>query len=189
MSFLRFLGGRPADPSAAGIADRPSSLTEETEAIRRIVTRLESLPPEQARLLAGMAYILARAANADLNISDAETKAMEGELETSGLDSSQAILVVEMAKLQERTTGETSDYLATREFREHSTAEQRLGVLRASYRIASADEAISGEEGATLSEIANELGFTPEEASAIRAEYAEWISARFGFGTTQGSLG
>ena len=41
MSFLRFLGGRPADQSAAGIADRPSSLTEETEAIRRIVTRLE----------------------------------------------------------------------------------------------------------------------------------------------------
>src|SRR5450759_3218129 len=102
MSFLRFLGGRPADPSAAGVVDRPSSLAEETEAIRRIVTRLEALPPEQARLLAGMAYILARAANADLNISDAETKAREGELETSGLDSSQAILVVELGHLHDQ---------------------------------------------------------------------------------------
>src|SRR5450830_1458622 len=180
MSFLRFLGGRPADPSAAGVEDRPSSLTEETEAIRRIVTRLESLPPEQARLLAGMAYILARAANADLNISDAETKAMEGELETSGLDTSQAILVVEMAKLQERTTGETSDYLVTREFREHSTPEQRIALLHACYHIAAADDSITSVENSAVVEIASELDISREDAAHVRAEFADKISARFG---------
>ena len=189
MSFLRFLGGRPANPPTAGVADRPSSLNEETEAIRRIVTRLESLPPEQARLLAGLAYILARAAYADLDISDAETRVMEEELAAIGVDSSQAVLVVEMAKLQEKTTGDTSDYLATREFRDRSTPEQRLSVLRACYRVCCADESISGAESATLNQIANELGLTREEAAVIRAEFAEWISARLGFGTVQGSLG
>jgi uncharacterized tellurite resistance protein B-like protein len=182
MSFLRFLGSRPSNPPASVIVERPSSSTEETEAIRRIVTRLESLPPEQARQLAGLAYILARAAYADLDISDAETAAMESELAAIGVDSSQAILVVEMAKLQEKTTGDTSDYLATRDFREHSTPEQRLGVLRACYRVCCADESISGSESATLNEIASELGLSREEAAGIRAEFAEWISARLHFG-------
>src|SRR5450631_3569288 len=189
MSFLRFLGSRPADPSAAGVVERPTSLTEETEAIRRIVTRLESLPSEQARLLAGLAYILARAAYADLDISEAETTVMESELAAIGVDSSQAVLVVEMAKLQEKTTGDTSDYLATRDFREHSTPEQRLGVLRACYRVCCADESISGAESATLNEIASELGLSREDAAAIRAEFADWISARIGFGTFQGTEG
>jgi uncharacterized tellurite resistance protein B-like protein len=181
MSFLRFLGNKPSDQTQSQVPAGQAALSAETEAVRRIVTRLEALPPEQARLLAGIAYILARAANADLNISDVETAAMENELQAVGLDLSQAVLVVEMAKLQERTSGETSDYLATREFRERSTAEQRLGVLRACYRIARADDSIGSEEGATLNQIASELGFTREEASAIRAEHAEWISARFGF--------
>ncbi len=189
MSFMRFLGGHPADPATAGVVDRPSSLAEETDAIRHIVTRLESLPPEQARLLAGMAYILARAAYADLDISEAETTAMEKELDAMGLDASQAVLVVEMAKLQEKTTGDTSDYLATREFRDRSTPEQRLSVLRACYRVCCADESLSGSESATLNEIASELEISREDAAAVRAEFAEWISARLGFGTVKDSLG
>jgi uncharacterized tellurite resistance protein B-like protein len=182
MSFLRFIGARSADQSAAGVGDRPSSSAGETDAIRRIVSRLESLPPDQARSLAGLAYILARAAYADLDISEAETKAMEEELAAIGLDEAQAVLVVEMAKLQEKNTGDTSDYLATREFRDHSTPEQRLSVLRACYRVCCADEAISGAESATLNEIASELGLSREEAAGIRAEFAEWISARLNFG-------
>ena len=120
MSFLRFLGAQPAANAPVG---RPQ-LENETEAVRRIVARLETLPPETARSLAGMAYVLARAANADMSVSDVETAAMVQELTGSGLDEAQAVLVVEMAKLQELTTGGTSDYLVTREFREHSTMEQ-----------------------------------------------------------------
>jgi len=44
-----------------------------------------------------------------------------------------------MAKLQEKLSGETSDYLVTREFREHSTPEQQLALMRACYHIAAAD--------------------------------------------------
>jgi uncharacterized tellurite resistance protein B-like protein len=182
LSFLRFLGAQPA---ASAPAERPQ-LDTETEAVRRIVARLESLPPETARSLAGMAYVLARAANADMKISEVETAAMVQELAGSGLDEAQAILVVEMAKLQELTTGGTSDYLVTREFREHSTMEQRLALLRACYHIAAADEAITAMENSTLVEIASELDISREEAAPVRAEFASRISARFGFSAGTG---
>ena len=182
MSFLRFLGGRPGQPVPAAAPAGPD-LSIKTDAVRRIVTRLEALPAGQARLLAGMAYLLARAAYADLEISDAETTAMEQVLTESGLDQSQAILVAEMAKLQENTTGGTSDYLVTREFRDHSTMDQRITVLRACYRICAADDSISGTESSTVDEIATELELSREDAAAVRAEFAGKLSARFGFGT------
>ncbi len=180
MSFMRFLGGRPGEPNTLASAE-PAALAAETEAVRHIVARLEALPPERARVLAGMAYVLARAAYADLEISDAETAAMEEELVGSGLDQSQAVLVVEMAKLQEKTGGGTSDYLVTREFRELSTPEQKLTVLRACFRVCAADDAISGMESSTLDEIASELDISREDLTKIRAEFADKFSARFGF--------
>jgi uncharacterized tellurite resistance protein B-like protein len=176
MSFMRFLGSRPPGAPA------PDSSTEmETEAVRHIVARLETLPPDKARLLAGMAYVLARAANADMAISDVETTAIENVLVESGLDQSQAVLVAEMAKLQERTQGGTSDYLVTREFREASTPEQRISVLTACYQVAAADGSISAMESATLDEIASELDLEREQAAAVRAAFADKISARMGF--------
>lgn len=178
MSFHRFLRSQPATT-----VQRPAETSGETEVVRRIVARLEAMPPDDARLLAATAYILARAAYADLDISDAETAAIEHELTAgAGLDPAQAVLVAEMAKLQERSTGETADYLVTREFREIATVEQRQAVLRACYRIAVADDSISGMEASTINQIANELGFTREEAAAVRAEYADKLSARHGFG-------
>ena len=188
MSFMRFLGSRPADQMTPD-ATPPAALTDETAAVRHIVARLEALPPEQARLLAGMAYVLARAAYADLDISDAETAAMEAELTGSGLDQSQAVLVVEMAKLQEKTAGGTSDYLVTREFRELSTPEQRMTVLRACFRVCAADDAISGMESSTLNEIASELDVPREDLTKVRAEFGEKFSARLGFGSPSGGQG
>jgi uncharacterized tellurite resistance protein B-like protein len=200
VSFLRFLTGQQtgrgrqgtpgrravrSDAQSIGDAGAPG-LTAETEAVRHIVARLEALPPEVARMLAAMAYLLARAAYADLDISDAETAAMEQELAGSGLDPAQAILVVEMAKLQEKTTGGTSDYLVTREFRDLSSMDQRMTVLRACYRICAADDAISGTESSTMDEIASELEISREDAAAVRAEFADQLSARFGFGTFPG---
>jgi uncharacterized tellurite resistance protein B-like protein len=158
-----------------------AGLDEETAAVRSIVARLEVLPPDQARFLAGMAYVLARAANADLDISDVETAAMEQELASAGLDQSQAAFVVEMAKLQEKTSGGTSDYMVTREFREDSTQEQRLAVLRACYHVASADDRITTTESSVLFEIASELDLTRDDAAQIRADFADKVSARFDF--------
>jgi DnaJ-domain-containing protein 1 len=61
--------------------------------------------------------------------------------------------------------------------------EQRLIVLRACFRVCAADDAISGNESATLDEIASELDISREELHNVRAEFAEKFSARLGFGT------
>jgi uncharacterized tellurite resistance protein B-like protein len=171
MAFMKFLGGRP-DAT-------PAPVEAETEAVRKIVARLEAMPPEQARLLAGMGYLLSRAANSDLAISDAETAAIEGFLADAGLDRAQAALVTEMAKMQERTTGGTSDYLVTREFRQLSTPDQKAAVLRGCYLVAAADSGISSMEISVLRQIADELDIEKDVADAIRAEFADSISARF----------
>ena len=99
-----------------------------------------------------------------------------------GLDESQSVLVVEMAKLQERTTGATSDYLVTREFRDISSPEQRLGLLRACFHVCAADDSISGTESSTLDQIANELDVPREDVRKLRGEFGTLFSARLDFG-------
>ena len=83
----------------------------------------------EARYLACFAYVMSRAAQADLDISEEETALMERfAVEYGGLDEAQAVLVVEMAKIQASVEGATEDYVVTREFREISTLEQRLAA-------------------------------------------------------------
>lgn len=182
MSFIRFLTGGAGYSATTAPGNQPD-LAQETEAVRKIVQRLQALPVDQAKLMAGMAYVLARAANADFDISAVETAAMEAELAGAGLDQAQAALVVEMAKIQAIATGETSDYLVTREFTERSTPEQRHALLRACYHIAAADNSISAMEISVIDEITSELGITHDEEAPIRAEFADKISARLGFGS------
>src|SRR2546423_15229987 len=96
MTFGRFLRPDPAsdDRSVAG----------ETATVRRIVARLEALPRDRARFLAGFAYVMSRAAEADFDISDDETKAMEQyAVELGGIDEAHAVLVVRLAKVPRRT--------------------------------------------------------------------------------------
>ncbi|MFN8619504.1 MAG: hypothetical protein U0869_01995 [Chloroflexota bacterium] len=45
----------------------------ETETVRSIVDQLEDMPLEQRQFVAGFAYVLSRAANADLTFSDSRS--------------------------------------------------------------------------------------------------------------------
>src|SRR5215216_5834137 len=124
--FRRFLGldrqqPDPRLPEGDTAAPTPESAAE-TATARRIVARLEALPPSEARFLACFAYVMSRAANADLDISAEETALMEQfAVQYGGLDTAQAVLVVEMAKLQARNHGGTEDFVVAREFRSIST--------------------------------------------------------------------
>jgi uncharacterized membrane protein YebE (DUF533 family) len=150
----------------------------ETATVRRIVARLEQMPPERARLAASAAYTLARAAQADLDISEEETAVIERELQAPGaLDEPTAILVTEMAKLQARTVGGTEDYVVTREFAALATEEQKVRVLRACFAVAAANDTISAEESAEVNQIGKELGLDPATVNRIRAEFHEQLSS------------
>ena len=178
--FRRFLGAvSPApsksSPEASGAA---AQIAGETATVRRIVARLESMPPERARLVASAAYTLARAAHADLDISDEETSAIEEELQRDGaLDEPTAVLVTQMAKLQARTVGGTEDYVVTREFKALATPEQRLDVMRACFAIGAASGTISAEETAVLNQIAGELDIDAPALNAIRAGFRDRMSS------------
>jgi len=179
--FRRFLGGAAqsaAEPQPAAASPMDSAQAGETATVRRIVARLESMPPDRARLVASAAYTLARAAHADLEISDEETAAIERELQRDGaLDEPTAVLVAEMAKLQAKTVGGTEDYVVTREFKALATDVQRLDVLRACFVIGAASGEISAEEAAVLNQIAGELDISADDLNAIRADYHEHLSS------------
>ena len=178
--FHRFFGSAPV-PATAGPAAPVAPVTTsagDTATVRRIVAKLEAMPPDQARLIASAAYTLARAANADLDISDEETAAIERELQANeALDEATAVLVTEMAKLQAKTVGGTEDYVVTREFKALSTVDQRLQVLRACFAIGAANGTISAEETAVVNEIADELDIDDATLNAIRADYHEQLSS------------
>ena len=179
--FRRIFGPGPEHEQAADQTEaalNAATTAGETATVRRIVARLEEMPADQARLVASAAYTLARAAHADLHVSDEETAVIERELQAHGaIDEPTAVLVTEMAKLQAKTVGVTEDYVVTREFAAIASEQQRTDVLRACYAVAAASGSISAEESAAANQIARELGLDPDVVAEIRSEFHDRIAA------------
>lgn len=180
--FRRIFGSGADHEQAAAAAETSltaaSTAAGDTATVRRLVAKLEALPPERARLVASAAYTLARAAHADLDISDEEVAIIETELqERAGLDEATSVLIAEMAKLQAKTVGGTEDYVVTREFAALASIEQKRAMVRGCFVISAVNGVISAEEAAEVNQIANELGLDPDELSAIRAEFHERLSS------------
>jgi uncharacterized tellurite resistance protein B-like protein len=176
--FRRFLGSAANPIPDAPAGDARSVTAGETATVRRIVARLDAMPPERARFVAAAAYTLARAAHADLDISDEETAAIERELQQDeGLDEPTAVLVTQMAKLQANTVGGTEDYVVTREFKALASEQQRLDVLKACFAISAASGSISAEETAVLNQIAGELDIDAAAVTRIKVQYHDQLSA------------
>lgn len=167
MSILEFLGlGRGGDDpqGSAGQA--------ETQTVRKIVERLERMPPEEARFIAAFAFMLSRVARADLDISPEETQVMERMvMEYGGLLEEQAIIVVQITKSQNLLFGGTENYLVSREFNRMTSREQKLALLSCLFAVSAADQSISGIEDQVIRQIAREL----------RLEHADFIEARSRF--------
>ena len=109
ISFLNRLFGREDDSTAQESSD--------TETVRRIVGELDRLDPDEARYLASFAFVLARVAYSDSEISRDESRRMEHIVrDVGGLSEAQAVLVVQIAKSQQLLKGGTENYLVTREF-------------------------------------------------------------------------
>jgi uncharacterized tellurite resistance protein B-like protein len=146
--------------------------------VRRIVAAIEALPEAQRRFVAGFAYVLGRTAHADLLVSDDEIALMERTvMDVGGLPEPQAVLVVQIARSQNELYGGTEDYLVTREFRQNSTEEQRLSLLRCAFAVGAAEGAITAEESAELNQIAKELDLSDEQLTAVRGEFTEQFAA------------
>jgi uncharacterized tellurite resistance protein B-like protein len=166
MSILKILGLRePPAPPPGGT---------ESETLRKITRALEEMEPEKARYTASFAFVLSRVAHADLEISEAETAEMERIVQRWGhLPEEQAILVVQIAKAQNRLFGGTENFKLTKLFKEMASPEQREELLHCLFAVSAADESISIVEENEIWKIAAELGITHSEYVAIRADYRD----------------
>jgi uncharacterized tellurite resistance protein B-like protein len=174
MLLRKFL---PGSGSQAG-ARQPKFDAGDTETVRRIAGQLDALPVDRARYLAAFAYILTRAAAADMEISDVESRAIEKLIgEYGDLPEAQAVLVAQIARNQSLLYSSTEDYLVTRQFRDLSSADERLALLRCCYLVGAADDTITAEESDTLQGIAKELDIERDAVNAIRNEFAPKLSA------------
>jgi tellurite resistance protein len=170
-------GGAAAGPPA-DVGDWTRGSANETATVREIVAQLDSMPPDEARFLAGFAYILSRAANADLHVTDDETRRMEEIVVTYGrIPEPQAVIVVQIAKTRAELFGPTEDYLVTREFKRIATDEQCVDVLRCCFLVSASDGSITADESGTLSSIADELGVDQGAVRRLRGEFAEQSAA------------
>ncbi len=155
-------------------AEQPLAGGADTETVRRIIRELEDLEPEPARFVASFAYILGRVAFADRHFSEDETREMERIVRELGhLPEEQAVLVVQMAKSQNRLFGGTENFLVTREFKEIASQEQRSELLDCLFAVSAADDSISSAEEAQIRQIASELGFTHREYVEARRAYSD----------------
>jgi uncharacterized tellurite resistance protein B-like protein len=171
MGILELLGlGRPAESSKTV----SESSRGDTDTVRRIVGELDRLDRSHARFLAAFAYVLSRVAAADLHISDVETEKMVEIVQRLGhIPEEQAVLVVAMAKHQNKLFGGTEDFLVTREFREIATDEQRHELLDCLFAVSAADDLVTGDEEEQIRQIASELGFAHEDFIQARLAYSD----------------
>jgi uncharacterized tellurite resistance protein B-like protein len=168
MSILKFLGLN---------LDRPTTSTEQTEAVRKIVQKLDQLPEEQARYIAAFAFLLSRAARADLDISADETAVMERiVMRQGGLPEELAVVVVQMAKTQNQLFGGTENYLVTREFERIATREQKLALLDCLFAVTAADESITSEEDNVVKQVSSELKLSHDDYIAARSHFRQYLA-------------
>lgn len=184
MVLRGLFGGHGDEGQAAGAPDPAApptaaeAVSRDSESIRRIVEQLQALPIEQRRYMAGFAYVLARVAHADLEVSDAELQYMERAVVDVGhLSEAQAVLVVEMARNTNELYGATDDYVVTREFANLATRAQREDLLRTAFAVGAADHSITAPEVAELNEVGKELGFRSDEVDALRDEFRDELAA------------
>jgi len=170
MSILKFLGLN-VDEHAS------TRSTPETETVRKIVQKLDLLPEQQARYIAAFAFLLSRAARADLQIGADETAVMERiVMQQSGLPEDLALVVVQMAKTQNQLFGSTENYLVTREFERIATREQKLALLDCLFAVAAADENITSEEDNVVKQIAGELKLSHADYISARSRFREYLA-------------
>jgi len=168
MSILKFLGLN---------LHRPTTSTEQTEAVRKIVQKLDQLPEEQARYIAAFAFLLSRAARADLDISADETAVMERiVMQQGGLPEELAVVVVQMAKTQNQLFGGTENYLVTREFERIATREQKLALLNCLFAVTAADEIITSEEDNVVKQVSSELKLSHDDYIAARSHFRQYLA-------------
>ena len=164
--ILRFLGFDDTD-------DQPSS----SPALAAIENELGGLAPERAQYIAAFAFLLARVADADLEVEDRERGAMQRMLvEHAGLSDHEAGMVSELAVMRSEELAGTANIHVSRLFRDISQPAQRLQLIECVFAVAAADDDVSIAEGNEVFLIGEELGVSRNDVLAIRARHRDQLA-------------
>jgi uncharacterized tellurite resistance protein B-like protein len=159
-----------------GIPDKHAP-TADTETVRKVIEALDQMEPSRARFIAAFGYILGRVANADLEISPEEIRAMERIImERGGLPEEQTLIVVQTAKTRTQLFGGTENFLVTREFSRIATREEKLTLLDCLFAVAAAEGGISTTEDNEIRQIVNELGLGHPDFIAVRSRWKDQLT-------------
>ena len=167
---------QPVDPDRPLPTLTKESLPGETQSVHMIAAALSGLPPARARYVAAFAYLLGRAANANLEVNDAERTEMANIAGQAGLDAETAKLVMDLSATLSGEFGATEDYLVTREFKAISTIEERQRLLRACFLVMAADDEIDATEAWLVNRVAEELDVERADLNRIREEFHDRLS-------------
>jgi uncharacterized tellurite resistance protein B-like protein len=141
----------------------------EPAVLDRAAAALDTFAPERARYVAAFAYLLARVAGADAQVTADELDLMHRLVQReAGLSDEESKAVVDLALGDSVRFGGTHNLEVTREFMSLSTAEQRLGLLRCLFAVSAADDSVATTEDNEIRRISREL----------RIEHAEFVQAR-----------
>jgi uncharacterized tellurite resistance protein B-like protein len=151
------------------------------DTIRRIAGELDRMEPDRAKYLASFAFVLSRVANADHEVTADEMTSMERLVaEKGGVPADQAVLVVQLARTQQKLFGATDDFLVTRELSRLATYEQKIALIECLYAVASADRRILNAEANEIARIGREVKVDQADLSRLRSTYREFLEARKG---------
>ncbi len=164
--ILRFLG-----------LDEPGEGTNPSLGLAALEAQLAELPPDRASYFACFAYLLARVADADLEVADRERDAIARQLEQhAGLGERDARMVAELAILEAEEIQGSTHNVVSRKFKEMSDHGQRIQLVDGLFAVAAADDEVSLEEGNEVFRIAEELGLERLEVLAVRARYRDKLA-------------
>jgi uncharacterized tellurite resistance protein B-like protein len=150
----------------------------QSESIRQMVGELDELPEDEAGYVAAFAYLLARVANVDLEIDEAEKKRIEQVLVRYGLSPKKSAMVSKMAQSKAEVFGGTEDYLVTREINRLADRATKIDLMRGLFAVAAASGGISSLEARELRQIAAELRLEREEYVKLRVEFGKDLAVR-----------
>ncbi len=154
-----------------------SNTSIETDTVRKITQALDKLEPERAKFIAAFAYLLSRAARADMVVSSEENQLMERIImDRGGMPEEQAILIIQMAKTQNLLFGGTENYLVSREFNTIASHNDKMVLLGCLFAIAAADDSIATIEDNEISQIADELRIEHRDFIAVRSQYRDYLA-------------
>jgi len=149
------------------------------DSIQKIVSAIVKRESDRADEIAMVAFLLARVAYSDLEVSTEEKQRIkEIVIRKYQFSDDTAELIMELAVAQSIKDGATDNYLVSREFKNSTSKEEREEFLRFLFEVACADKDISPEEESELKLIAQEFGIEDSDFILIRREFSEFRLGR-----------